>query len=639
MTTSNNGQNNPKGQIGSSLASRNLNDSITTSLEEPFASVVSSTTASAQSTASTSLYPTRRSAITKRNSNASRNGMMTDGKSTTPCRFFLNGYCRMGDKCKFSHDVIMEEFGDTITNPENNYNTEPNHAVRQCIPCKTPSPDLEEKKMKGDEKGNPKEEEETATATKLEPSNQSCGICFENIVESKKRFGLLLNCSHVFCLDCIMTWRESYKKRSTTTATPVTANGNPDITTTTTTTAAAAVPTNTNNHDNLFRPITLQNPPDPRDFLLEEIFNSMQNEALRNATPKQSTTHSCPICRVESKHVIPCETFLADKEKEEYFETYKEKKSKIKCKRFDGTLGSCPFGKECYYAHLDSQGRDVKESDFKRRELNNNRRSRYQRQLRRRRRRRARMMMEAFHEDMMMIEHFDTYQIFLHLAELGLVDGVNFENGRLDFPVESDDDNGDLDQENGDNDNEFNDNENDDFNFSDFRVVDFGRGIRIRSRDNEDDHSGYGDILPLMPRYGEEHGEEHDEEHDEDNSHNDEIYEDGDYSDMPPLISRRDEEHDEHDEDNSHNDEIDEDSDYDDMPPLVSRHEDEDDEVDSDSDYDDMPSLIQRYDEEEDETSEDDDDNEINDNSSCASMPSLMERDDEDSSDDESYSD
>lgn len=42
--------------------------------------------------------------------------------------------------------------------------------------------------------------------------DKSCGICYDVIMEKKlpfqRRFGILPNCSHVFCLECIRQWRE-----------------------------------------------------------------------------------------------------------------------------------------------------------------------------------------------------------------------------------------------------------------------------------------------------------------------------------------------------------------------------------------------------------------------------------------------
>ena len=40
---------------------------------------------------------------------------------------------------------------------------------------------------------------------------KTCGICMEvveeKVGEGKNRYGVLPNCTHCFCIDCIMTWR------------------------------------------------------------------------------------------------------------------------------------------------------------------------------------------------------------------------------------------------------------------------------------------------------------------------------------------------------------------------------------------------------------------------------------------------
>ena len=40
-----------------------------------------------------------------------------------------------------------------------------------------------------------------------------CGICMDTIMErslaSQRRFGILPNCQHCFCLNCIRKWRQS----------------------------------------------------------------------------------------------------------------------------------------------------------------------------------------------------------------------------------------------------------------------------------------------------------------------------------------------------------------------------------------------------------------------------------------------
>lgn len=35
-----------------------------------------------------------------------------------------------------------------------------------------------------------------------------CGICLEDVVGSNKSFGLLVNCNHTFCYECIGQWRK-----------------------------------------------------------------------------------------------------------------------------------------------------------------------------------------------------------------------------------------------------------------------------------------------------------------------------------------------------------------------------------------------------------------------------------------------
>jgi hypothetical protein len=40
-------------------------------------------------------------------------------------------------------------------------------------------------------------------------SDDNCGICWENIYTSKKRFGLLVSCDHKFCIDCIRKHRQN----------------------------------------------------------------------------------------------------------------------------------------------------------------------------------------------------------------------------------------------------------------------------------------------------------------------------------------------------------------------------------------------------------------------------------------------
>lgn len=78
------------------------------------------------------------------------------------CRFFISNKCLRGSSCPYSHDL-------------------------------TPDCDHHE------------EDDPGATIG----VDESCSICLQSILIEGKRFGLLPQCTHVFCLDCIATWRSS----------------------------------------------------------------------------------------------------------------------------------------------------------------------------------------------------------------------------------------------------------------------------------------------------------------------------------------------------------------------------------------------------------------------------------------------
>jgi hypothetical protein len=43
--------------------------------------------------------------------------------------------------------------------------------------------------------------------------DEECVICLEPILANGKRFGILENCAHPFCLECIRDWRATYDKK------------------------------------------------------------------------------------------------------------------------------------------------------------------------------------------------------------------------------------------------------------------------------------------------------------------------------------------------------------------------------------------------------------------------------------------
>jgi len=91
----------------------------------------------------------------------------------------------------------------------------------------------------------------------------------------------------------------------------------------------------------------------------------------RRSEVSSSLRRVCPTCREPSNYVIPSNIFPANQsQKMIIVENYKQKCSTIPCRRFvDGKLGSCPFGRDCFFAHHDENGVDVKDQDKTMQEL------------------------------------------------------------------------------------------------------------------------------------------------------------------------------------------------------------------------------------------------------------------------------
>jgi len=199
-------------------------------------------------------------------------GGFSEGRKQIPCIWHHERkFCRFGSSCHFSHDALGVASGSLKTSETNALNTSQNTSCK-----KQPSTDI-------------------TTCSYIGNEEYNCGICLNNIAQSGKRFGLLSNCKHIFCIDCLRTWRGSAVNRK----------------------------------------------------------NVVVN-------------HSCPTCRVKSNVVVPSKFFVVGPEKELLFKRCKVKMGKMPCRYFDGSIGSCPFGKDCNYAHFNWNGENLKPNDLRR---------------------------------------------------------------------------------------------------------------------------------------------------------------------------------------------------------------------------------------------------------------------------------
>ncbi|KAE9400375.1 hypothetical protein BT96DRAFT_819296, partial [Gymnopus androsaceus JB14] len=111
--------------------------------------------------------------------------------------------------------------------------------------------------------------------------------------EKPALYGLLAGCSHVFCVNCLKEWR------------------------------------------------------DPKAKSVDVV---------------QSGVHKkCPMCRAPSKFITPSSIFYkhTDPKKELAISAYKESMARVPCRYFVQSKAHrpfCPFGKDCFYQHLNDDG-------------------------------------------------------------------------------------------------------------------------------------------------------------------------------------------------------------------------------------------------------------------------------------------
>ncbi|KAF2074780.1 hypothetical protein CYY_003926 [Polysphondylium violaceum] len=108
-----------------------------------------------------------------------------DEKKNILCNFYIQGTCRHLDSCRFVHGDL-------------------------CEICLKPM------LIPGDELQNVQHQTECAfyqenLKKREEMKEIECLICYESVVDKGRKFGLLSECDHPFCLECIRSWRGNTK--------------------------------------------------------------------------------------------------------------------------------------------------------------------------------------------------------------------------------------------------------------------------------------------------------------------------------------------------------------------------------------------------------------------------------------------
>lgn len=115
----------------------------------------------------------------------------TFGSKDILCPFAIKGTCRYGDNCCYTHGGVCEFCNMACLHP---FDTEMNAKhTEECI--KNHEITMEESFAFQNSKG------------------VSCSICMDVVMEKTnpkdRKFGILTNCTHPFCLECIRKWRSS----------------------------------------------------------------------------------------------------------------------------------------------------------------------------------------------------------------------------------------------------------------------------------------------------------------------------------------------------------------------------------------------------------------------------------------------
>nr|XP_033815656.1 E3 ubiquitin-protein ligase makorin-1 isoform X2 [Geotrypetes seraphini] len=107
------------------------------------------------------------------------------------CPYAAVGECRYGENCVYLHGDICDMCGLQVLHPVDA--AQRSQHIKSCI-------DAHEKDM------------ELSFAVQRS-KDMACGICMEVVYEkanpSERRFGILSNCSHTYCLKCIRKWRSA----------------------------------------------------------------------------------------------------------------------------------------------------------------------------------------------------------------------------------------------------------------------------------------------------------------------------------------------------------------------------------------------------------------------------------------------
>ncbi|XP_058445296.1 probable E3 ubiquitin-protein ligase makorin-1 isoform X2 [Malaya genurostris] len=129
-------------------------------------------------------------AIVTLNNNHNGLGIIEEHADSVLCPYYENSGVCMLEACPYEHGELCELCGKFCLNPS----------------------DKEQQRLHNVECIKQHELDMEHSFAIQRSKDKTCGICLEVILEKpgrEQRFGILPNCNHIFCLECIRTWRKA----------------------------------------------------------------------------------------------------------------------------------------------------------------------------------------------------------------------------------------------------------------------------------------------------------------------------------------------------------------------------------------------------------------------------------------------
>ncbi|KAF9339652.1 hypothetical protein BGZ91_005198 [Linnemannia elongata] len=285
--------------------------------------------------------------------------------STRPCRFFLAGTCRNGTDCRFYHEgfsaiprnVLTGDSGMSISTTAQRNGT----TTTTTAPAATADSG---RSTSGTSPTSPLSASSSSASAAQTPTSTSSSSASSS--NTRPAYAASRPCNWYmagYCLRGDSCWfshdRAVIEGRSRgndggaedgATTSPGEANG--ELTSSTADETTASAHNNNNNNDE----------GDSEDHKCAICFEVPSTFGLLEQD-RPSVTKACPNCRTQSLFVVPSSYFPSNPEqKEAIIQNYKVVSARRPCKYFkeSGERHWCPFGDDCFFAHLDARGQPCK---------------------------------------------------------------------------------------------------------------------------------------------------------------------------------------------------------------------------------------------------------------------------------------